>query len=79
MCELHAVVKACTCRPRRTVCVFGFRARGSWWWQTRPRRNKFSNHFRRMSGVLSHVEDCQGQHYFLQLNIYKSRLPDART
>ena len=36
-----------------------------------PRREKYDNRWQRMKGPLSHIPDCQGLHYRLQLNVYK--------
>ena len=41
------------------------------WKRSKGLAGKFNNSFRRMREPLSHIDDCQGQHYRLQLNIYK--------
>lgn len=41
------------------------------WKRSRSLSTKYRNPFRRMHGPMSHLEDCTGIHYRLQLNCYK--------
>ena len=41
-----------------------------WKW-SKNLQSKFSNDFQRMKSPLSHLDDCAGNHYSLQLNVYK--------
>ena len=41
------------------------------WKRTRSLRTKYQNRFQKMHGPLSHLDDCAGMHYRLQLNCYK--------
>ena len=41
------------------------------WKRSKLLRTKYSNKFQSMKGPLMHLEDCQGNHYRLQLNCYK--------
>ena len=41
------------------------------WKRTKSLKTKYRNVFQRMQGALSHLEDCKGLHYRLQLNVYK--------
>ena len=41
------------------------------WKRTRDLCNKFQNSWSRMKMPLGHLDDCAGQHYSLQLNLYK--------
>ena len=41
------------------------------WKRSKVLRTKYSNKFQSMKGPLMHLEDCQGNHYRLQLNCYK--------
>ena len=41
------------------------------WKRSKNLQSKFSNDFQRMKSPLSHLDDCAGNHYSLQLNVYK--------
>ena len=41
------------------------------WKRPKKLQSKFSNDFQRMKSPLSHLDDCAGNHYSLQLNVYK--------
>ena len=42
------------------------------WKRSKNLQSKFSNDFQRMKSPLSHLDDCAGNHYSLQLNVCKS-------
>ncbi|CAE8616915.1 unnamed protein product [Polarella glacialis] len=41
------------------------------WKRTKELHTKYSNRFQSMTGPLSHLADCAGMHYRLQLNVYR--------
>jgi len=50
--------------PQSTLVIFD-------WKRSKSLRDKYTNRYQSMAGELSHIPDCQGMHYRLQLNAYR--------